>query len=95
MRVSCLGAQALVGVPRLPNHLRGHVISQLHVLARLRGEVHLELATPEQLTAYLQGECGGLLPRLHAEWYNDAADGALRAPYAPPGRQPKASKAKK
>ena len=39
-----INGTALVGMgPRLPNHLRGVLLSHLHVLARLRGESTLEL----------------------------------------------------
>lgn len=33
-----ISGRALVGIDMMPNHLRGSVISHLHVLARLRGE---------------------------------------------------------
>ena len=75
-----VNGRALVGIERLPNHLRGAVISHIHVLARLRRQ-KLEIASPEQLAAYLNQECGGLLDRLASEWY--APDGTLREAYAP------------
>jgi len=83
-----INGKALVGVPRLPNHLRGVLISQLHVLARLRGE-RLELQEPTQLIDYLERDCGGLLTLLHAEWYEEGDGDVLRAEYAPPGKGPK------
>lgn len=94
--------KALVGIPRLPNHMRGVMISHLHVLARLRGE-QLVFKQPQQLIDYLELSCDGLLTKLYAEWYDDstpAADDAkggevLRAAYAPPSKGPKAAKAKK
>lgn len=96
-----INGKALVGVPGLPNHLRGLMISHLHVLARLRGDCHLEFNEPSQLLAYLDNECGGLLPRLHAEWYDgEGGEGGgrggavLRAAYAPPSKAPKPGKPK-
>jgi len=96
-----INGKALVGVPGLPNHLRGLMISHLHVLARLRGDCHLEFNEPSQLLAYLDNECGGLLPRLHAEWYDgEGGEGGgrggavLRSAYAPPSKAPKPGKPK-
>lgn len=83
-----INGKALVGVSRLPNHLRGVLISHLHVLARLRGE-QLELHEPAQLVAYLESGCGGLLAKLHDEWYEEGGGDTLRAAYAPPGKQAK------
>ena len=82
-----INGKALVGIPKLPNHLRGVLISHLHVLARVRGQ-RLELHEPEQLRAYLEHECDDLLPKLQAEWYEQDGD-KLRAAYAPPGREKK------
>jgi len=82
-----INGKALVGIPQLPNHLRGVLISHLHVLGRVRGQ-RLELHEPEQLRAYLEHECDGLLPKLQAEWYEQGGD-KLRAAYAPPGREKK------
>jgi len=86
-----INGKALVGVPRLPNHLRGVLITHLHVLARLRSE-SLDLQTPAQLIEFLERDCGQLLTRLHAEWYEEGE--TLRAEYAPPGKQPKAKPGK-
>jgi hypothetical protein len=82
-----INGKALVGIPQLPNHLRGVLISHLHVLGRVRGQ-RLELHEPEQLRAYLEHECDDLLPKLQAEWYEQGGD-KLRAAYAPPGREKK------
>jgi hypothetical protein len=57
------------------------VIAQLHVLARLRGDAELELSEPEQLRAYLDETCEGLLTKLYGEWYDEG--GALRPAYLP------------
>ena len=58
--------RALAGLAELPPRRRGQLISQLHVLCRLRGEAP-ELRTAEQLERYLE-RCGGVLPKLRAEW---------------------------
>jgi len=75
-----VNGKALVGMgPRLPNHLRGVLISQLHVMARLRGE-QVDIAEPEQLKQYLEGASAGMIERLYEEWYD--GEGNLRAAYA-------------
>ena len=87
-----INGRVLVGMgPRLPNHLRGVLLSHLHVLARLRGE-SLEMNEAAELTHYLEVTCSGLLPKLYEEWYGE--DGALRPAYAVPGKAPKVPKAK-
>ena len=70
-------------MPRLPPHLRGATLSQLHVLCRLRAAAGAPVpsslqGTPE-LLAFLDDGCGGLLEQLHAEWYEGDS---LKAPYA-------------
>ena len=88
-----INGKALVGMgPRLPNHLRGVLLSHLHVLARLRGESTLELNEGSDLQHYLDVTCNGLLQKLFDEWYDEA--GALRPQYAVPGKAPKVPKAK-
>lgn len=59
--------RAVAGLSEVPPHLRSQLISQVHVLCRLRSETP-ELSTPDQLRAYLQS-CDGLLSRLAAEWW--------------------------
>ena len=76
-----INGKALVGLPKIPPPLRGVVIAQLHVLARLRGDAELELSEPEQLRAYLDETCEGLLTKLYGEWYDEG--GALRPAYLP------------
>ena len=76
-----INGKALVGLPKIPPPLRGLVIAQLHVLARLRGDAELELSQPEQLRAYLDERCDGLLTKLYGEWYDEG--GALRPAYLP------------
>ena len=78
-----ISGKSLVGVPRLPPHLRGATLSQLHVLCRLRAAAGAPVpsslqGTPE-LLAFLDDGCGGLLEQLHAEWYEGDS---LKAPYA-------------
>lgn len=68
---------ALVGLPHVPLHLRGSLLSHLHVLARLRGET-LELAKPAELEGYLERTCSGLLERLLAEWYVEPPSQAVK-----------------
>lgn len=63
-RISGRAVAALAG---LPPAQRSAFICQLHVLCRLRGEAPL-LRTTQELEAYLEGECGGLLGRLRAVW---------------------------
>ena len=63
-----MSGKSLLGIELLPQHMRGMLISQLHVLCRLRGEP-VQLLQPAQLTAYLSTTCGGLLEQLYAEWY--------------------------
>ena len=55
--------------------MRGGLVSQMHVLCRLRREPE-QLLTSEQLVAYL-GRCGGLLGKLEEEWYvaDEGGDG--------------------
>ena len=60
-----LSGRAVAKLPEVPPHLRGQIISAIHVLCRLRGE-RPTLETPEQLRAYLEG-CGGLLTKLGEE----------------------------
>ena len=86
-----INGKALVGVPMLPNHLRGVLISQLHVLLRLRGET-LPLEKPAELVAFLGERCGGVLDKLKSEWYVAGAEGGkpeLRAEYAAPSNKAK------
>lgn len=92
-----VSGRALVGVPRLPTHLRGVVISHLHVLARLRGD-QFELNTPDELMSYMDERCKGLLSRLHEEWYEEdegeaGRPGPLRAEYLPASRPGRLGKA--
>ena len=85
-----INGKALVGMgPRLPNHLRGVLISQLHVMTRLRGDA-IDIAKPDQLTGYLEQASAGLIERLYAEWYDD--DGELRPDYAQPTNKAKKKK---
>jgi len=80
---------AVAGVAGIPPHLRGVFISQLHVLCRLRGEC-ADFTTAEQLTAYLDQTCEGLLGRLREEWWEggrwekdeDGRKPTLRAAYS-------------
>ena len=44
---------------------------QLNVLVRLRGDADAPLAQPQQLQAYLQERCPGLLEQLRAGWATD------------------------
>ena len=64
--------------------MAGTVISQLHVLCRLRGDAP-ELQTTGALEEYLEGECAGLLTALRDEWWEGGVyegEGArVRAPY--------------
>lgn len=53
-----ISGSSLVGIPHMPNHMRGVVISQLHVLMRLRGESAV-IEKPEQLVQILTERCGG------------------------------------
>ena len=79
-----INGRVLVGMgKKLPNHMRGVLLSHLHVLARLRGE-SLDFNEPDQLKQYLEVTCNGLLSRLFDEWYDDK--GNLRPTYAPAGR---------
>ena len=41
------------------------------MLCRLRGDAPAALETAEELRAYLQERCGGLLTRLAREWWAD------------------------
>lgn len=76
-----VSGKCLDGAPQLPRHLRGTMISQLHVLCRLRGW-DSELNEAAQLLA-LSERCGGLLGQLEAEWYTDDGSGGrqLRREY--------------
>ena len=65
-----MSGKILLSIELLPQHMRGMLISQLHVLCRLRGEP-VQLLHTAQLTAYLSTTCGGLLEQLYAEWYVD------------------------
>ena len=65
-----ISGKSLVGVELLPPHMRGQLMSQLHVLCRLRGEA-VPLVQSEQLVQYLAGPCDGLLERLYDEWYEE------------------------
>lgn len=66
-----LRGQAIAEVEGVPPHLRGQLMAMLHVLCRVRGEAP-ELHTAEQVSAYLEVKCGGLLTRLRAEWWDEA-----------------------
>jgi hypothetical protein len=82
-----INGKALVGLPKIPPPLRGLVISQLQVLTRLRGDGPSlgELSKADQLEAYLEERCGGLLTKLYGEWYEDGGK-QLRPAYAPSKR---------
>ena len=67
-----VAGRAVAGLDGVPPHLRGHLISTIQVLCRLRGEAPL-LETTEALIDYLEGTCGGLLSKLRKEWWE--ADG--------------------
>lgn len=93
-----ISGKSLLGVEALPPHMRGGLVSQMHVLCRLRGEPE-QLMTSEQLVAYL-GRCGGLLDKLEEEWYvaDDGGEAGaqrkrqLKPPYAqqkPPSKKNK------
>ena len=69
---------AVAGLDEVPPHLRGQLISQIHVLCRLRGETP-SLETPAAVRAYLQS-CDGLLTKLTGEWW--AVEGLEPAPAA-------------
>ena len=83
-----INGKALVGLPKIPPPLRGLVISQLQVLTRLRGDGPSlgELSKADQLEAYLEERCGGLLTKLYGEWYEDGGK-QLRPAYAPSKRR--------
>ena len=71
-----ISGKSLLGVDALPPHMRGGLVSQMHVLCRLRGEPE-QLMTSEQLVTYL-GRCGGLLDKLEEEWYVADDDGGTQ-----------------
>ena len=98
-RLAALGApgpeisgKSLVGIELLPNHMRGTLMSQVHVLCRLRGEP-VPLLSSEQLSAYL-GSCGGLLERLVAEWYEEEEAPGKKRQLKPPYQQQKSGRKK-
>lgn len=75
-----IDGRAVAETQGVPPHLRGHLIAQLHVLCRLRGEAP-ELRTAAQVHAYLETRCRGLLTRMRAEWWRDEERGELRPEY--------------
>ena len=74
-----LSGKAIAQLEGVPPHLRGSLMSQLHVLCRLRGDCPT-LETAEQVREYLDGQCGGLLAQLEQEWHA-GPDGELRECY--------------
>ena len=70
----------------------GTLMSQVHVLCRLRGEP-VPLLSSEQLSAYL-GSCGGLLERLVAEWYEEEEAPGKKRQLKPPYQQQKSGRKK-
>ena len=73
-----VNGRAVADVAGVPPHLRGMLITQLHVLCRLRGESP-PLDTADEVERYLERSCGGLLTALRTEWWEGDA---LRASYS-------------
>lgn len=59
---------SVAGLPEVPSHLRGQMMSAVHVLSRLRGDAMI-IETPEDLREYLEERCNGLLTNLANEWW--------------------------
>ena len=66
---AALSGGSVAGLASVPPRQRGKLLTQLNVLCRVRGDADVAaLAQPEQLEAYLQQRCPGLLTQLRAGW---------------------------
>ena len=66
---AALAGGSVAGLASVPPRQRGTLLTQLSVLCRVRGDADVAaLAQPEQLEAYLQQRCPGLLTQLRAGW---------------------------
>jgi hypothetical protein len=68
----CLLGSSVAGLPEVPPRLRAQMMAAIHVLTRLRGDAPT-IETSDDLRAYLQSDCDGLLTKLTKEWGEEQA----------------------